>query len=140
MAQDNCKSFDKSKKIYIEGNMFPIKVGMKQVTLTDTIIDGKHYSNGTINLYDTCGLFTDDNAQVDIKKGLPRIREQWHKDDTNFEQLSAFTSKYTNEQINDESLKDFMFPIHNLPKKAKNGEAFTQMALAKKGIITPEME
>lgn len=138
--KENCNSFNNSKKIYVEGKMFPIRVGMRQVKLTDTVIEGKHYPNGTINLYDTSGVYTDPEVTVDVKQGLPRIREAWHKDDDNFEQLSSFTSKYTNEQINDEELKPFMFPIHNLPKKAKKGKAFTQMALARKGIITPEME
>lgn len=138
--KDICKAFNASKKIYIEGKQHKIKVGMRQVKLTDTVIEGKRISNGSINIYDTSGFFTDSNVEIDIKKGLPRLRESWHKDDDNFDTLSSFTSKYSNEQLEDKSLKEFRFPIINMPKRAKKGKEITQMALAKKGIITPEME
>jgi phosphomethylpyrimidine synthase len=138
--KDICKAFNASKKIYIEGKQHKIKVGMRQVKLTDTVIEGKRISNGSINIYDTSGFFTDSNVEIDIKKGLPRLRESWHKDDDNFDTLSSFTSKYSNEQLEDKSLEEFRFPIINMPKRAKKGKEITQMALAKKGIITPEME
>jgi phosphomethylpyrimidine synthase len=140
--KDICKAFNASKKIYIEGKQHRIKVGMRQVQLTDTVVEGKRIKNGTINLYDTSGVFTDPDVDIDIRKGLLRIREQWHKDDKNdnLEQLSSFTSKYSNEQLQDKSLEKFRFPIVNLPKRAKKGKEITQMFLAKQGIITPEME
>jgi phosphomethylpyrimidine synthase len=140
--KDICKAFNASKKIYIEGKQHKIKVGMRQVQLTDTVVEGKRIKNGTINLYDTSGVFTDPDVDIDIRKGLLRIREQWHKDDKNdnLEQLSSFTSKYSNEQLQDKSLEKFRFPIVNLPKRAKKGKEITQMFLAKQGIITPEME
>lgn len=131
---------NKIKKIYVKGKLFPIEVGMKQVELTDTVIEGKHYKNDPVNIYDTSGVFGNKDFVHDVKKGIPRIREQWHKDDDNFVQLDKFTSAYTNQQMNDEQLKEVAFPISYLPKKAKQGAAFTQMALAKQGIITPEME
>ena len=138
--KDICASFRNSEKIYVESDHFPIRVGMRRVQLTDSVIDGQRISNGSINLYDTSGVFTDPDVQIDIKKGLPRLREAWHKNDDNVEQLDAFTSEYTNRQLNDEALKPFMFPVVNLPKRAKKGKPFTQMALAKQGIVTPEME
>src|SRR5574344_2624604 len=138
--KDICKAFNASKKIYIEGKQHKIKVGMRQVKLTDTVIEGKRINNGSINIYDTSGFFTESKVEIDIKKGLPRLRESWHKDDDNFDTLSSFTSKYSNEQLEDKSLKEFRFPIINMPKRAKKGKEITQMALAKKGIITPEME
>ncbi len=138
--KDHCASFRNSEKIYVESERFPIKVGMRRVKLTDTVVDGQHISNGSINLYDTSGVFTDPNVHIDIRKGLPRLREQWHANDDNVVQLERFTSEYTNRQLKDESLKPFMFPVVHLPKQAKKGKAFTQMALARRGIITPEME
>ncbi|MBP5757935.1 MAG: phosphomethylpyrimidine synthase, partial [Bacteroidales bacterium] len=138
--KDICASFRNSEKIYVESDRFPIRVGMRRVQLTDSVIDGQRISNGSINLYDTSGVFTDPDVQIDIKKGLPRLREAWHKNDDNVEQLDAFTSEYTNRQLADESLKPFMFPVVNLPKRAVKGKAFTQMALARKGVVTPEME
>ena len=93
-----------------------------------------------MNIYDTSGVFGDNNYKHDVRKGIPRLREEWHKNDDNFEQLSAFTSDYTNSQEIDEEVKKIAFPVKYLPKRAKKGVAFTQMALARQGIITPEME
>ena len=140
MAQENCYSDDRVKKIYVKGKRFPVEVGMKQVLLTDTVVEGERIPNGSINIYDTGGVFTDPNYKHDVKKGIPRLREAWHKDDDNFEQLNEFTSRYTNAQLADDELKKIAFPITYLPKKAKKGKAFTQMALARQGIVTPEME
>lgn len=146
---ENCYSNDRIKKIYVKGEIFPIEVGMKKVLLTDTVKNIKNedgtttqqkISNGELNIYDTSGVFSDENYKHDIRKGIPRIREAWHKEDRNFEQLNGFTSQYTNEQEQDEEVKKIAFPIKYLPKRAKKGTAFTQMALAKQGIITPEME
>lgn len=137
---ENCYSNDRVKKIYVKGKRFPIEVGMKKVILTDTVKDGERISNGELNIYDTSGVFGDDNYRHDVRKGIPRLREQWHKDDNNIEQLNKFTSEYTNAQEQDEEVKKIAFPVKYLPKRAKKGVAFTQMALARQGIITPEME
>ena len=74
--------FPNSKKIYMQGKLFPeIKVGMRQVTLTPTvrIVDGKREmeQNAPVTVYDTSGPFGDANMEVDLKKGLPRMRESW---------------------------------------------------------------
>ena len=137
---ENCNSEGRIKKIYVKSEKFPFAVGMKQVILTDTVVEGKHIANPPVNIYDTSGVFGDKDYTHDVKKGIPRLREAWHKDDDNFVQLDKFTSDYTNAQLADEKLKKVAFPITYLPKKAKKGVAFTQMALAKQGIITPEME
>ncbi len=50
------------------------------------------------------------------------------------------TSSSSTNQLADDELKKIAFPITYLPKKAKKGKAFTQMALARQGIVTPEME
>ena len=146
---NNCNSNERIKKIYIQGELFPLQVGMKKVVLTDTIKNIKNpngsttqqrISNGELNIYDTSGVFGDENHKFEVKKGIPRIREAWHKEDDNFEQLASFSSQYTNEQEQDQEVEKIAFPIRYMPKRAKKGAAFTQMALAKKGIITPEME
>lgn len=140
MNTESCYSENRIRKIYVSGERFPIRVGMKQVLLTDSIINGKQTSNGSINLYDTGGIFTDPDYRHDVKKGIPRLREEWHKQDDNFEQLEQFTSAYTNLQLNDPELQAIAFPVIHPPKRALKGKPFTQMALARQGIITPEME
>lgn len=140
MNTESCYSENRIRKIYVSGERFPIRVGMKQVLLTDSIINGKQTSNGSINLYDTGGVFTDPDYRHDVKKGIPRLREEWHKQDDNFKQLEQFTSAYTNLQLNDPELQAIAFPVIHPPKRALKGKPFTQMALARQGIITPEME
>lgn len=140
MNTESCYSENRIRKIYVSGERFPIRVGMKQVLLTDSIINGKQTSNGSINLYDTGGIFTDPDYRHDVKKGIPRLREEWHKQDDNFEQLEQFTSAYANLQLNDPELQAIAFPVIHPPKRALKGKPFTQMALARQGIITPEME
>ena len=64
-------SKNNSKKIYIEGKMFPIKVGMREIMLQ---------SGESVYVYDTTGAYTDPNHEIDTQKGLPKIREAWTKE------------------------------------------------------------
>ncbi|MDD5962297.1 MAG: phosphomethylpyrimidine synthase ThiC [Bacteroidales bacterium] len=138
--QDICTTYGASKKIYEKGNIHDIEVGMREVQLTDTVIEGKRHSNGTIRLYDTSGVYTDPNVKIDLKKGLPRLRDKWLSKRDDLQKLDNFTSVYSKLRLNDPELEALRFQPQNLPYKAKPGRQITQMALAKQGIITPEME
>ena len=139
-TEDICKAYEASKKVYIKGEIHDINVGMREVQLTDTVIDGVRHSNGSIRLYDTSGVYTDDAVKIDLKKGLPRLRDQWLSKREDLQKLDDFTSVYSKLRLNDPALEALRFQPKNLPYKAKKGCEITQMALAKKGIITPEME
>lgn len=76
-TEDICKAYEASKKVYIKGEIHDINVGMREVQLTDTVIDGVRHSNGSIRLYDTSGVYTDDSVKIDLKQGLPRLRDRW---------------------------------------------------------------
>jgi phosphomethylpyrimidine synthase len=88
--------------------------------------------------YDTSGPYTDPQYQVDIRRGLPRLREDWIVARGDTEQLSRFSSPYAQKLY--EERPPTMFPHPHLPRRAKFGRAVTQLAYAKAGIITPEME
>jgi len=88
--------------------------------------------------YDTSGPYTDPQYQVDIRRGLPRLREGWIVARGDTEQLSRFSSPYAQKLY--EERPPTMFPHPHLPRRAKPGRAVTQLAYAKAGIITPEME
>jgi phosphomethylpyrimidine synthase len=88
--------------------------------------------------YDTSGPYTDPQYQVDIRRGLPRLREDWIVARGDTEQLSRFSSPYAQKLY--EERPPAMFPHPHLPRRAKPGRAVTQLAYAKAGIITPEME
>ena len=139
-TEDICKAYEASEKVYIKGEIHDIKVGMREVKLTDTVIEGVRHSNGSIRLYDTSGVYTDNTVKIDLKKGLPRLRDQWLSKRDDLQRLDDFTSVYSKSRLNDPALEALRFQPKNLPYKAKKGCEITQMALAKKGIITPEME
>jgi phosphomethylpyrimidine synthase len=135
-----CHSLGGVKKVYEKGNIYDIEVGMRQVDLTPTIIDGKTQDNGSLRLYDTSGVYSDENVEVDVKKGLPRLREKWLKERDDIERLEDFTSNYTKQRLINDENAEFCFKTKHLPYKAKAGRRITQMSLAKQGVITPEME
>ena len=138
--KEKCNSGKESKKIYVKGNLYDIEVGMREVELTDTIVEGKRESNGSLRLYDTSGAFGDENIKTDIKNGLPRIREKYLSERKDIEKLKEFSSDYSKQRLNDKNLDEVRFSKTHLPYKAKANCRITQMALAKQGIITPEME
>jgi len=135
-----------SKKIYMEGSIYPdIKVGMREVTLTPTVTldenGEKHFQeNAPVVLYDTSGAFGDENQKVDLKKGLPRIREKWILERGGVKQLESVSSEYGKERLKDKSLDKLRFEHIQKPYVAEDGKQISQMYYAKKGIITPEME
>ncbi|MBR5003015.1 MAG: phosphomethylpyrimidine synthase ThiC, partial [Bacteroidaceae bacterium] len=137
-------SYPGSEKVFVDGQLYPIKVGMRRINLTDTvkITNGQREvtHNAPVYVYDTSGDFTNPNEVVDINQGLRRIREEWIKQRGDVEQLSDITSEYGRQRRDDENLKAIRFGIQHKPYRAKNGKQITQMYYAKQGIITAEME
>lgn len=137
----SCKTFPASKKIYIDGVLHPIKVAMREITLSPTqLAGGKSEENPSVIVYDTSGPYTDEHATIDIKKGLPRLREQWIINRNDVDKLDKVSSFYGKQRKEDVSLDGLRFEHIQKPLRAKNGGNVTQLHYAKKGIITPEME
>ena len=137
--------YAKREKHYIQGKKFPfIKVGMQKVNLTPTVnvVDGEKVTtpNDPVLIYDTSGPFSDPNITIDLKKGLARMREPWILERGNVEQLPEISSEYGRMRRDDHSLDHLRFEHIALPYRAKAGKQITQMAYAKAGIVTPEME
>lgn len=139
-------SYPGSEKVYFEGKQFPfIKVPMRKVSLTPTVKvapDGTKTvrENDPVYIYDTSGVYTDPQVEIDVNAGIPRFREEWiaHRDD--LEQLPGITSDYGRQREADKSLDGIRFAHRYAPRRARDGRAITQMALARQGIVTPEME
>lgn len=130
-----------SKKVYVEGKLHNIKVAMREITLSPTkLANGQTEHNAPVTVYDTGGAFTDDNITIDIKKGLPRIREQWILDRNDVEELDSVSSDFGKDRRDDKSLDSLRFEHIKKPLRAKKGANVSQLYYAKKGIITPEME
>lgn len=140
----NISSYPNSEKIYIDGTLFPIKVGMRKINLTPTVKiengEKKITPNAPVVVYDTSGAYTDKNIKTDINEGLPRLREQLIADRNDTVQLDSITSDYGKMRLQDKSLDGIRFKKKYKPRKAKPGKEITQMAYAKAGIITAEME
>lgn len=136
------RPFPGSKKVYIKGEIHDIEVAMREIELSDTKdFDGNEIINNNITVYDTSGPYTDQNYTVDIKEGLPRIREQWILERGDVEQLSEMTSDYGKKRLSDKSLDSIRFKKHiDKPLRAKEGKVVSQYHYAKQGIITKEME
>ncbi len=139
------QSFPNSKKVYVSGQIHNIRVGMREISLSDTLVSGSkdnavYEKNAPLCVYDTSGFYTDDNIEIDVHKGIPRLRDNWIEARADVEFLAEKTSSYSQQRLADEGLDHIRF--EHLPKvrKAKPGKNVTQMHYARQGIITPEME
>ncbi|WP_227677913.1 phosphomethylpyrimidine synthase ThiC [Psychrobacter sp. H8-1] len=147
-ARDLHRILPASQKVYIEGSRPDIKVPMRKIELAPTPIqslaEADWEQNPPFYVYDTSGVYTDPDAQIDLTKGLPKLREGWiaERDDT--EQLSGLSSSYGQARARDITTANLRFAHIDKPRRAKkvNGKAgnVTQMHYARRGIITPEME
>ncbi|MCK7558587.1 phosphomethylpyrimidine synthase ThiC [Chitinophaga sedimenti] len=135
--------FPASKKIYVKGQLHDISVAMREIALTPTRLHGRNGEaspNPPVPLYDTSGPYTDPSQQIDIRKGLPRLREQWILQRGDVELLPGISSEYGRQRMADESLNNLRFEHLQRPLRAKAGRNVSQLFYAKQGIITPEME
>ena len=137
--------FPDSEKVYMEGKIHPeIRVGMRKVNLTPTVSieNGKkvYKENAPVYVYDTSGIYSDPTAELDLKKGLPRMREPWILKRGGVERLDEVSSEYGRMRLNDKSLDHLRFEHICKPLRAKKGCQVGQMYYAKQGIVTPEME
>lgn len=137
-------TYPESEKVYMQGQLHPyLKVGMRKVNLTPTVVveNGKKVmtENAPVYIYDTSGAYSDPDQKVDLKKGLPRLREPWIQE-RDVERLTEISSEYGKMRLADKNLDSLRFDHITLPYRAKAGKQITQMYYAKQGIITPEME
>lgn len=133
--------FPNSKKIYIKGQIHPVNVAMREIQLSPTKrTDGTSEQNLPITIYDTSGPYTDENFEINIENGLPRIREQWILERGDVEVLDGITSEYGKARLADSKLDGLRFSYNHQPKVAKEGQHVTQLYYARQGMVTHEME
>ena len=136
--------FPNSEKIYIPGNIYPdIRVAAREISCAPTQSHDANKpaeENPSIKIYDTSGPYTDPNAEIDVYKGLPALREKWIMDRGDVEELESETSTYTRTRATNPALDKIRFNRTRPVLRAKKGKVVTQMQYAREGIITPEME
>ncbi len=124
-----------SKKVYVQGKSDPsIRVPFRDIELHPTAMEPPQ------RVYDTSGPYSDVDVSIDIYKGLPRLRSEWIKARGDVEEYDGRQIQpEDNGNVGEDRLVE-SFPINNRPLRAKNGKAVTQLAYARAGVITPEME
>ncbi len=139
-------SYPDSEKVYLSGTLYPhLRVGMRRVHLTPTVtIDAKgqrtERPNAPVYIYDTSGPYSDPAVSIDLRRGLPRLREPWIMERGDVERLGEVSSDYGRARLADPTLAHLRFAHITLPLRAKPGRHITQLYYARQGIITPEME
>ena len=139
-----------SKKVYVEGNLHKdIQVPFREIKLASTIIQNSagtepiEEKNDPVLVYDTSGPYTDPDIEIDVRKGLTPIRQQWILARGDVE---AYSGRAEHPQDNGYKSEDQMKEIERFNRsnrsiyRAKPGQNVSQMHYAKKGMITPEME
>ncbi|WP_310631773.1 phosphomethylpyrimidine synthase ThiC, partial [Paraburkholderia sp.] len=130
-----------SRKIYVTGSQPDIRVPMREITQADTPTGFGGEKNPPVYVYDTSGPYTDPEAKIDIRAGLPALRQAWIEKRGDTESLPGLSSDFGRERAADPATAELRFPgLHRTPRRAKAGKNVTQMHYARQGIITPEME
>ena len=124
-----------SHKIYLPGSRPDLRVPMREVRLS---------TGDSVVLYDTSGPYTDPTFEPDVTRGLAPLRAPWIVE-------RGDTEEYAGRPIRPEDdgrratagLRnlDAVFPgLSRRPRRGRDGRAVTQLAYARRGTITPEME
>ncbi|MHC5306723.1 phosphomethylpyrimidine synthase ThiC [Bartonella sp. LJL80] len=131
----SCGALPASKKTYIESPIFPnLKVPLRAISLTEG--SGEE----PFLCYDTSGPYTDETCEIDISKGLSLVGEEWIADRHDTETYTGRAVKLEDNGFVGEKHLTPAFPKKRTVRRSAHGQAVTQMAYARAGIVTPEME
>jgi phosphomethylpyrimidine synthase len=133
-----------SRKVYVQGSRPDIQVPMREISQADTPTAMGGEKNPPIYVYDCSGPYTDPAAKIDIRQGLPALRQKWIEERGDTEVLPGLSSEYGRQRAdiaaNVAELARLRFPgLHRQPRRAKSGMNVSQMHYARQGIVTPEM-
>jgi phosphomethylpyrimidine synthase len=124
-----------SRKVYVGGRLHPeIRVAQREIDLTG--------GEPPVAVYDPSGPYTDPAIATDIRSGLAPLRQEWIAARGDVE---AYAGRVIRPEDNGlEAGQLSTVPVFERgarrPMRARPGQAVTQLAYAKKGIVTPEME
>ncbi|HDT5893067.1 TPA: phosphomethylpyrimidine synthase ThiC [Aeromonas hydrophila subsp. hydrophila] len=134
-----------SRRIFIEGSRADIRVPLREIQLADTLVGGTKEApqfepNEPVPVYDTSGRYGEEGVAIDVRRGLPRLRETWVLERGDTDALPGLSSTFTQERLADEGLDHLRFEHLPKPRRAKSGRRVTQLHYARAGLVTPEME
>ena len=116
-----------SRKVHVTGSRPDIQVPMREIQQSDTPAGMGAEPNPPIFVYDTSGPYTDPQARIDIRKGLPALRAAWIEERGDTEVLAGPTSAYGLERLADPKLAELRFDLARAPRRARAGVKVTQM-------------
>ena len=126
-----------SRKIYVPGSRPDIQVPLREIM----------QSNGeAVTVYDTSGPYTDPRADIDVRNGLPLVRQSWVESRGDTELYTGRAPFALDDGLKNgetdalAALRAQAAGLQRRPRRAKAGANVSQMHYARKGIITPEME
>ncbi|WP_312059133.1 phosphomethylpyrimidine synthase ThiC, partial [Pantoea septica] len=138
-------AFPNSKRIWIQGSRADIRVPMREIQLSPTLLGGdkdrpRYEENEAVPVYDTAGPYGDPDAVIDVQRGLAKLRADWIAARDDSEVLTHTSSRYTQQRLADDGLDHLRFERLSQPRRAKAGRRVTQLHYARQGVVTPEME
>ena len=126
-----------SRKIHVASDRLDnVKVPLREIALNPSA------EEPPVVVYDCSGPYTDETVEIDITKGLKPFRKDWIEERGDVERYDGRTIKPEDngrDEHGQEAVASFALGSHK-PLRAKNGAAVSQLAYAKQGIVTPEME
>ena len=132
--------YPKSRKVYVKGSRADLKVPMREISLTATQTESGIEENPPIRVYDTSGIYSDTDSTIDLRAGLPAIRQLWIEERQDTELLAGASSIFGQARQQDVKTAHLRFEHIRQPRRAQPGCNVTQLHYARQGIITPEME
>lgn len=129
-----------SRKTYQTGSRPDLRVPFREISLADTPSQFGAEPNPSLSVYDTSGPYTDPTVQIDIRKGLPPLRQAWVAERGDTELMAGLNSQYGQVRQADPELDTLRFELKRQPRRSISDANVTQMHYARRGIITPEME
>ena len=137
---ESVQPFPSSKKVYRTGSRPDLNVPFREIALADTHSSQGVERNDSVYVYDTSGPYTDPDARIDIRRGLPPLRARWIDARGDTELLDGVSSEYGRSRQSDSKLEPLRFAHLHTPRRARPGANVTQMHYARQGVVTPEME
>ncbi len=126
-----------SRKTYVASDRFEgVKVPLREISLHPSA------EEPPLVVYDCSGPYTDETVSIDITKGLEALRKDWIEKRGDVEPYDGRTMKPEDngrKELGEEAVDPFARGDQK-PLRAKDGAAVSQLAYAKRGIVTPEME
>ncbi len=142
----------KSKRVYVPGRLHPdVRVPMREIELAPTkSYTGAIEQNEPVRVYDCSGPWGDPQFKGTVEQGLPALRRDWILKRNDVEEIAgrkvtAIDDGYLNDvhaasRTSNSKFKTKNSKFERKPLRAKAGKVVTQLAYARAGVITPEME